>query len=161
MDPVTTQTAPAVETVSPCPVCGAYSGATLAQPSALLAVCDVLVVRALESVGKRIVRVDRSRFSRMNGKPWHLAHTIWQPDESMMNKALHGAWDVVPAMLDSHGCCGVTSRQVTAMMDSYVRDLLITGTTHNLSDLRYRFENRLHVTLPEPGNPYVPGVSDG
>lgn len=147
--------------VMACPVCGAYSGSALAQPPALLAVCDVLVVRALEAVGKRVVRVDRSRFSRMNGRPWHLAHTLWQPDESMTNKALAGAWDVVPAMLDSHGCCGVTSRQVTAMLDAYVRDLLITGTGHSLTDLRYRFEAFLGITLAEsePYHPEAPGGS--
>lgn len=143
------------ETVGACPYCGAYSGTTLAQPPALLAVCDVLVVRALEAVGKRVVRADRSRFNRLGTRPWHLAHTIWTPDPSMIDKGLSGSWDVIPAMLDNHGCCGVTSRQVQEMIDSYVRDLLVTGTPHRLPELRYRFEAFLGIPLPEP-EPYDP-----
>jgi len=143
------------EHVTPCPVCGTYAGSPLAQAPALLAVCDVLVVRALELVGKHIVRLERGRFNRMKGRPWHEAHTLWKPRPDMIEKALKGAWDVIPAMLDNHGCCGVTSRQVAIMVDSYVRDLLITGTAHNITDLRYRFENRLGIPLAEP-EPYEP-----
>lgn len=152
---------PAVVVATACPVCGSFSGRALAQPPALLAVCDVLVVWALGAVGKRIVRADRSRHSRMGTRPWHLAHTVWRPDEGMTDKALHGAWDVVPAMLEGHGCCGVTSRQVTTMLDAYVRDLLVTGTEHSLVELRYRFEDRLGIPLPEPGAPYVPEPLEG
>lgn len=142
------------EIASSCPVCGAYSGAALARPPALLAVCDVLVVRALETVGKHIVRSERSRFSQMQGRPWHTAHLMWRPEESRVTKALHGAWDVVPAMLDNHGCCGVTTLEVTKMLDEYVRELLYTGQPHQLTILRGRFEERLGLTVAEPV-PYV------
>ena len=141
--------------VAACPVCGAYSGSTLATAPPLLAVCDVLVVRALESVGKRIVRAERSRFRVKGTRPWHEAHTIWTPDQGMIDKGLVGSWDVIPALLDNHGCCGVTSRQVQGMVDSYVRDLLITSTPHRLPELRYRFEAFLGIPLPEPV-PYTP-----
>lgn len=156
IDPVTATAALPLDAPVACPVCGAYSGTTLAQPPALLAVADVLVVRALEAVGKRIIRAERARYNLKGNKPWHVAHTIWKPDTSMMSKALEGAWDVVPALLDSHGCCGVTSVQVTKMLDAYVRDLLITGTPHVLSELRYRFESYLGIELAEPAVPYVP-----
>lgn len=142
-------------TVAACPVCGAYSGATLSSAPPLLAVCDVLVVRALEAVGKKIVRVERSRYNRMGTRPWHVAHTLWRPEPRMTDKALAGSWDVVPAMLDAHGCCGVTSRQVVEMLDSYVRDLTLTGTPHVLTELRYRFESVLGIPLAEP-EPYDP-----
>lgn len=125
--------------VTACPCCGAASLRPIQSASALLAVCDVLVVRALEAMGKRIVRVDRSRYRRLGEKPWHLAHTVWRPDQAMVSKGLAGAWDVVPAMLDTHGCCGVTSHEVTEMLDLYVRDLLDTGTGHDVAELRYRF----------------------
>lgn len=146
-------------TVAACPVCGSYSENSLSQAPALLAVCDVLVVRALEAVGKRIVRTERSRYSRLGNKPWHMAHTIWSPDSSMVDKGLSGSWDVIPAMLDNHGCCGVTSRQVQQMIDSYVRDLLVTGTAHRLPELRYRFEAFLGIPLAEP-EPYDPTRSE-
>lgn len=143
--------------VSACPLCGAYSGSTLAQSPALLAVCDVLVVKALEKVGKMLARNggNRQRVQVARTTPWHQVHTIVQPTPKDIDKGLHGAWDVIPAMLDNHGCCGVTSRQVEAMVDSYVRDLLITGSVHRMSDLRYRFERFLGIPLPEP-TPYDP-----
>jgi hypothetical protein len=142
------------EIVTACPCCGAYNQFALAKPPALLAVCDVLVVRALEQVGKRIVRVERGRFSQMNGRPWHLAHTVWGLEDVWLEKAMHGAWDVVPAMLDSHGCCGVTAKQVTAMLDEYVRRLVRTRIAHNLPALKVAFEETLGIEVGEPV-PYV------
>lgn len=114
---------------------------------ALLAVCDVLVIKALETMGKWIVRVERSRFKLHAGRPWYLAHTVWKADDEVVTKALRGAWDVVPAMLDNHGCCGVTSEEVVTMLDSYVHDLVITGTPHSISLLHYRFEVHLRVPV--------------
>lgn len=135
---------------SACPCCGAYALASTTQPSALLAVADVLVIKTLEQVGRRIVNGGpRSRRGQWNGRPFHLAHTLWPADATMTSRALAGAWDVVPAMLDVHGCCGVTSHDVVTMLDDYVADLLVTGTEHNLTDLRYRFESRLALTFPQ------------
>lgn len=138
------------DAATPCPMCGAYTGTTLGQSSALLAVCDVLVLKALEAVGKRLVRADRSRFKRIGSRPRHIAHTIWTPDPGMIDKGLVGSWDVIPAMLTAHGCCGVTAEEVQRMIDSYTRDLLITGTVHTLPELRYRFEAFLGVEVPDP-----------
>ena len=56
----------------------------------LIAVCDVLVVKALESVGKRLVRSDRSRFRTLSGRAFHEAHTIWTPDDAEVAKAQIG-----------------------------------------------------------------------
>lgn len=158
MTPITVSEIPAEYSdrlPSPCACCGALSLTPTAQSSALLAVCDVLVVRALEAVGKRIVRVERSRFNRLGSQPWHVAHTIWKPDDHTVDKALSGAWDVVPAMLDSHGCCNVTPTLVTGVLDCYVRDLLLTGTGHALPELRYRFKAYLGIDLPAVA-PYRP-----
>ena len=149
------------ETVSACPCCGAYSGATLAQAPALLAVTDALVVKALEKVGKMLARNggNRGRVRVAGATPFYLAHTVVQPLPRDIDKGLHGAWDVIPLMLTNHGCCGVTSRQIEMMVDSYARDLLITGTPHLLPELRYRFERFLGVPLAEP-EPYVPERTD-
>lgn len=141
------------EDLARCPMCGALSITPSAQMGALLAVCDVLVVKTLEQIGKRIVRAERSRFRLKGTHPWHEAHTLWPPPEGEVAKALRGAWDVVPALLDGHGCCEVTARQVTEMLDEYVRDLAITGMPHNLSDLEYRFTTRLGLPV------YVPEAS--
>jgi hypothetical protein len=132
---------------SPCPVCGAYSLTHDGQASSLLAVCDVLVIKALETMGKWIVRAERSRYRALGTRPWYTAHTLWQPNDEVVDKALKGAWDVVPAMLDNHGCCDITPRQIEVMLDSYVHDLVITGTAHDIKELRYRFDNALGLPV--------------
>lgn len=63
--------------------------------TALVAVVDVLVVKALEAVGKRIVRQDRARFNQLKGRPFHEAHVLWPTDIVTVGKATKGAWDVV------------------------------------------------------------------
>lgn len=147
--------------VSACPMCGSFTGTTLAQPPVLLAVCDVLVVKALEKVGKMLARNggNRNRVRVASTLPFHQIHTVVQPTPKDIDKGLYGAWDVIPAMLANHGCCGVTSRQVESMVDSYSRDLLITGSPHRMSDLRYRFERFLRIPLPEP-QPYDPARTE-
>lgn len=135
---------------TPCPLCGAYSLTPDTRASTLLAVCDVLVVKALEKVGARIVRAERSRFRALGSRPKHVAHTLWpSPSDAEVDKALRGAWDVVPPLLDTHGCCGITAVQVTAMLDEYVHDLVLTGSEHGLGDLSYRFQSRLGLPVHE------------
>lgn len=110
----------------------------------LLAVSDVLVIKALEATGKRLVRADRSRFRVLGSTPFHAAHTIWEADDAEVSKALRGAWDVVPVIIATHGGhCGVDPRAVTQVLDQYVHDLCITGTPHTLAELAYRFDTRL------------------
>lgn len=137
----------AMEIPSQCPVCGAYSVLPEGNSSALLAVCDVLCLKALETMGKWIVRADRSRYRALGTRPFYLAHTLWQPADETVTKALRGAWDVVPALMDGHGCCDVTSLQITRMLDGYVHDLVITGTQHCLPELAYRFTDQLGLPV--------------
>lgn len=135
---------------SECPVCGAYSLAPEANVSILLAVCDVLVIKALERTGNYILRADRSRHWQMEkaGKPHYLAHTMWQPSDGVVTKALRGAWDVVPMLLDTHGgCCEYEAGQVTSLLDGYVHDLVITGTAHDLDELAYRMKAQLGLPV--------------
>lgn len=130
-----------------CPVCGSYSFTHDTHTAAILAVSDTLTIKALESMGKWIVRAERSRFRTLGTRPWHVAHTIWQPEEPVVDKALKGAWDVIPPLLYTHGCCDITPRQVTEMLDEYVHDLVITGTPHRLDELRYRMRDRLGMPV--------------
>lgn len=143
---------------SVCPVCGAYSLAPDRSMSALLAVCDVLVVRALEKIGAFIVRVEgRAAYTYMRNRPLHTAHTHWPTTDDVVTKKLEHAWDVVPAMFDAYGCCGVTSIQVQAMLDEYVHDLVITGTPHDRDELLYRFHARLGLPVYERGEAVANG----
>jgi hypothetical protein len=136
---------------SACPCCGAYSLLPDVQTVTLVAVCNVLVVKALERVGTFIIRGSRERYRASLGIPLHVIHSMWQAQDDMTAKALRGAWDVVPALLDLHGsCCDVTPMQVTSMLDDYVHDLVLTGTEHTLhgeGGLEYRFATRLGLPI--------------
>jgi len=137
---------------SPCPCCGAYSLAPDTQTTILVAVCDVLIVKALERVGAFLIRGSRSRYDLAKGTPLHLVHTKWKAPDELTARALRGAWDVVPAVLDSHGCCDVPSDEVIRTLDDYVHDLVITGTPHQTrgeGGLEYRFTTRLGLALPD------------
>lgn len=108
----------------------------MAEPTCLLPVCETLVLKALEQVGKRIVRDERSRFRNLDG-PFYLAHTRWRPDPTSVARSLSSAWDLAPALL------GTDAPAVVAMLDEYVGDLLITGTPHTTAELSYRISTRL------------------
>ena len=125
-----------------CTSCGAQVEVPVPDgPSdSIVAACDVLVLRALELVGKRIVRLERSRYGRMQGRPWHEVHLLWQPDQQAVDQGLEHAWDAVPLVVDEHGCCDVTADQLRLILDRYVRDLLATMTGHTTTDLRWRLQ---------------------
>jgi hypothetical protein len=133
----------AIETPAPCACCGSYTQTTLALQPSLLSVCDVLVLKALETLGKRIVRVERSRYARRGDTPWYLVHLLWQPDDRMIDKALEGAWDVVPAILGQPGHDGLTAKHLTVMLDDYTRHIVRQGIGHSPQELRWRFEQAL------------------
>lgn len=113
--------------------------------TALVAVVDVLVVKALEAVGKRVVRADRARFNAIKGRPFHEAHVLWPTDIVTVSKATKGAWDVVPALLDNHGCPGVESGRVVTLLDAYVTQVATHGVPHRLE----RLVSALRYVLPE------------
>lgn len=141
-------TQPDVMLPSTCPVCGAYSFAPDVQQSTLLAVCDVLVIKALEQLGKYLRRGgQRNRWRGLGDRPLAAAHTLWTPDDHMVSKAIKGAWDVIPPLLETHGCCDITPIQVERLLDSYVHDLAITGTEHTVEELCFRLQSRLGLPV--------------
>ncbi len=120
----------------------------------LVAASDLLVIRALELVGKRIVHTDRrtrgERVQRLaeEGLPWHEAHTLWPADTDTIEKGLAVAWDPVALVLLEHGCCGATPEQITLLLDRYARDLLLTQTPHRVAELRLRLAAYLGMEVP-------------
>lgn len=150
-----------------CPCCGAP---TVQAGDPITAAVDVLVLRALELVGKHIVRASdvakgvpggksiraqrgRARHNELldSGHTWHDAHVLWAPDAATVDKALSTAWDQVPTLLEDHGCCGLTPDTLTAVLDRYVRDLLLTQEPHSVAELRYRLGAYLGVPVSEVG----------
>lgn len=113
----------------------------------LLAVVDVLVMKALEKMGNYIIRAERSRYHAMAGLPAYVAHAKWPATDAIIDKALKGAWDVVPYVLDTHGSnFRINPELVTKTLDNYVHDLGVTGSLHDLHELAYRM--RAYLGLP-------------
>jgi hypothetical protein len=149
-DPGSAHLAPSMDESCTCPVCGAP---VHPQPSidhtimTLMAVCDVLVVKALEKMGNYIVRASRERYNAIGDQPFYLAHTIWPANDAIVSKALKGAWDVVPLILDTHGPLELDAAVATAVLDQYVHDLAVTGARHELNVLAYRLRSGLELPV--------------
>ena len=91
------------------------------------------------------MRADRARFNALKGRPFHEAHVLWPTDTITVSKATKGAWDVVPALLDNHGCPGVESGRVVTLLDAYVTQVATHGVPHRLD----RLVTALRYVLPE------------
>src|SRR3546814_20608498 len=89
----------ATSPVAPCPACGAWYLPALAERSALLDVCDVLVLKAPDSLGRQIIRQPRSRFTQFGGRPWPVAPTHSRPDVEAGERPTAPAWDQLHAQL--------------------------------------------------------------
>ena len=113
----------------------------------LAAACDMAVIRALELVGKRVTRDQRSRFGALNksGKDWHEAHTIWRPEPPQVDAALAGAWSVLPRLLNDHGCCSLERPALHRVLDDYVRDLVFAQKPHTFEDLEKRLADAVEA----------------
>lgn len=147
----TTSPSSGTSPVAPCPACGAWSLPALAERSALLDVCDVLVIKALDALGRKIVRQPRSRFKEFGGRPWHLAHTVWRPDPKDVDRTLDTAWDVLPALLSTRRAeaLGVSVEVLTHCLDEYIRLLLERSLEHDVVSLRYWLMAKVDLRLPE------------
>jgi len=106
----------------------------------LTAACDVLVLRALELVGKRVVRQDRSRYKRLGSRPWFEAHCLWRVDPMTLEKALADAWSMVPTVVHNYPCGEIDGPQLIAVLDRYVRELVASQRGHEVADLSYCLE---------------------
>lgn len=154
-DPGSALLAPSIDNrVNTCPGCGLQLAASTHQSpdltiTTLLAVCDVLVIKALEKMGTYILRGDRSRYRTAPPLtvPRHTVHTFWPPTDDVVSKAIKGAWDVVPLLLDTHGPYEFDSGVVTTILDQYVHDLVITGSQHSLNQLAYRVRSGLGLPV--------------
>ena len=100
-------------------------------PAPLLAACDVLVLKALEAVGKRLVRSDRARYRVLGTRPFHEAHCLWEAPDDLVSKALRSAWDVVPSL-----CMHVPDiPNLTSVLDMYVKAVIQAQKPHDVNDI--------------------------
>jgi len=99
----------------------------------LVAACDMLVLRALELIGKRIVRDERSRYQTLqsSGRAWFEAYTIWTPEPAQVDAALATAWANCDRIVAFYGYWDYTETSLRTALDGYVRDLVQFGQPHN------------------------------
>lgn len=135
---------------SPCPCCGSLVLPPADRVSTLFAICDVLTLKALEQLGRYLVRAERSRYHELGARPFTVAHTVWRAPDIMVDKALRNTWDVVPFLVVSHGPQTLDPCDVVQTLDDYVHDLAVAGHEHTLESLGYRFATRLNLPLLEP-----------
>ncbi len=130
-----------------CPCCGSLVLAPETQSSILVAVSEALVLKALEQLGKYLVRAERARYRELNGRPFCVAHTIWRAPDALVDKALRGTWDVVPLIIDSRVPNHVSPDDVICVLSEYVHDLAIVGAPYTTSELEYRFAAYLELPV--------------
>lgn len=109
-------------------------------PLPLVAACDALVLKALEAVGKRLVRADRSRYRVLGARPFHEAHTLWAASPAELDKVLRTAWDALPyvaAVATAGGGPrpGLSVDRLTHVLDAYVRTAVGQQRPHDAADL--------------------------
>lgn len=99
----------------------------------ILAAMDAYMYKVLETMGKRITRADRSRFTELGSRPFWTAHTHWPMTVEEASKALSGAWRSLDQIVPQYVPTNV--EEVRRLMHLYTLTLLINGLEHNLERL--------------------------
>lgn len=123
-----------------------WTGETVVEvTTAIAAVSELAVLRALERANKRLERrSDRSRLRDV--PPWEL-HTHVSADPDRLEKAMVGVWDLPAA-------AGLPE-ELLVPLDSFTRTLLSSGHPFDRDDL-HRVLTRLH---PQPQLSWEPGAA--
>jgi hypothetical protein len=105
--------------------------AAAAEPGeAFVAACEALVLRALETAGKRAV--GRQRYQHKQLAPWEL-HTVQQATPPSVPRLLQDAFGTVPHVASR---LGVDAEMLTGALTEYVGRLLVSGAKHDPDELR-------------------------
>lgn len=93
----------------------------------LLHAAHVGVLRALEVAGKRLVT--RARRGEMLPHPAWTRHTLIPVEQAELDRLLDGVWTLLSEAIPGRP-------DVLAVCDEYCRQLLVSGTAHELRFLR-------------------------
>lgn len=108
--------------------------ATPAQTAALEVGADILVRRAMELAGKRLLTRQALAKGNCQMIPAHLLHTQLKVlDNTHATALLSGAFEYVPAIADR---AAVDPAALTTLLDIYCRELLLRGVAHDPEALR-------------------------
>ena len=99
----------------------------------IVAAMDAYMYKVLETMGKRITRVDRSRFTALGDRPFWTAHVHWPMTVEEASKALTGSWRSLDQIVPQYVSTDV--EEVRRLMHLYTLTLLINGLEHNLERL--------------------------
>lgn len=102
--------------------------------SALLALSDVITLRALERAYSRGIGGDGRRIADREGVPRHQAYRRFPVPHSKLDHALTGSFDVLPE-LRSRWLLPIEADDWGVVLNHYLRGLLIDRNEHNLDDL--------------------------
>jgi hypothetical protein len=100
----------------------------------LLAISDCLVLTALERAASRVL----PRSVRSTG-PRHAAHEQCAVHPDRLDKALEGAWSLLPLLADRYDV-EVTVAAWRELLDSYCRALLQMGQPHRTTALAHHLQ---------------------
>ena len=101
--------------------------------------CFLSVLRVLEVLGKRIVRVPRSRYAVLAGRPFETAHTIWPAEHRDVVAALDGSFDHLGPLLDLFAPDVVESPvEVAQHMERLVWEVVAERRLPTLPDVRVK-----------------------
>lgn len=103
--------------------------------SALLALSDVAVMRALERSFSRVASGDSRKMAEEEGLLRHHAYRRFPISASRHNQALGGAWTLLPE-LGWRWQLPVESGEWEIVLDHYTRSLLSSSCEHTLDDLQ-------------------------
>lgn len=106
----------------------AIAGSGFGEP--FVAACEALVLRALETAGKR--HLGRERYRHPGLRPWEL-HTVRPVPASTVDRLLAGAFPAVPQVASR---LGVGAEELTAVLTTYTGGLLLSGAGHDAETLR-------------------------
>ena len=102
-----------------------------------LAVCDTLVIHALTTVGKRIVKNNSRSLFPADGNWWDM-HVIVSGTDQLVDKSLVDATHILTKL--GAYLSPDDPDHVAKVVESYVRDLVITGKRHTTERLEERLE---------------------
>lgn len=103
--------------------------------SALLALSDVAVIRALERCYSRAITGDARRIADRESIARHHAYRRFAVPDSKLDHALAGSWDVLPE-LAWRWQLPVLPAEWGVVLDAHVRELLTSRAEHSLDDLQ-------------------------
>lgn len=99
------------------------------QAAALLAVCDAMVVRAIERAGNRLKNKTGNNTTSIDPLSLHCSVDISAAEATRL---LDGAWTLLPRLVTRHG---FAADDVEHALDGYCRSLLTTSSEHDVDKM--------------------------